>query len=159
MSIGRQKVWLASFFEFIGKCVFIFYVSRGRAVGFSGEKPMFPPWETYGSRAEDIQNILLSFYVHHRVFGFPVVGDISRCSISFSHWLWLLQVSFARDCWNFIFENLNSANPLINSDIWFYLLFYSSKKFSKCLFSAWNGILLRKNKKWDLRGVLIISGL
>ena len=59
----------------------------------------------------------------------------------------------------FIFENLNSANPLINSDIWFYLLFCPSKKFRKCQFSAWNRILLRKNEKWDLRGVLIISGL
>ena len=71
-------------------------------------------------------------------------------------------LSCCQDCLNspfFIFENLNSANPLINSDIWFYLLFCPSKKFRKCQFSAWNRILLRKNEKWDLRGALIISGL
>ena len=150
----------------IGKLPWIHRKMRFHLLCFPWQSRRFFRGETYVSAMRNLRfayggyTKCPSFFLcASSCFRISSSGRYSRCFISFSYWLWLLQGLFAGYCWNFIFENLNSANPLINSDIWFYQLFYPSQKFRKCLFSAWNEILLRKNGRWSVKVVLIISDL
>lgn len=61
--------------------------------------------------------------------------------------------------WKFICENPLLVSCLEMRWIAWFPHSWALKKFRKCLFSVWNGILLRKNDKCGVKGVLIISGL